>query len=274
MPAPKPPAAPRPTIRHRTGWGKGPTRTKRLAIAGLGVLAGGVVATLVSGAVFGAINSNPATPVSASPTISASVPVAGSSATQGGALDLLETLPVKGRAPKTGYDRVAQFGTAWLDVDRNGCDTRNDILARDLHPAVKSGVCRVTAGTLDDPYTGKTIAFVRGSATSAAVQIDHVVPLLNAWETGAQQLTQAQRVALANDPMNLFAVDGPTNGKKGAGDAATWLPPEKGFRCTYVARQVSVKATYGLWVTRAEHDAIERILASCASEPAITSTLP
>ncbi len=176
------------------------------------------------------------------------------------ALALLDTLPVKGRAPKTGYEREAKFGTAWLDVDRNGCDTRNDILARDLEPEVKSGPCKVTSGTLLDPYTGKTIDFVRGNTTSLAVQIDHVVSLMNAWETGAQQLTQAQRISLANDPINLFAVDGPTNGQKGAGDAATWLPPKKDFRCTYVAHQVSVKATYGLWVTQPEHDAITRIL--------------
>jgi hypothetical protein len=248
----------------------------RLAIAGLGLL---VVVGFASGAVYGAINPKPASvpvAVAASEPASesvgnASVEVADSSATQGSALALLETLPVKGRAPKTGYDRVGQFGTAWLDIDHNGCDTRNDILGRDLHPAVKSGPCKVTSGTLNDRYTGKTIAFVRGSTTSLAVQIDHVVPLMNAWETGAQQLTQAQRVTLANDPMNLLAVDGSANDQKGAGDAATWLPPKKDFRCTYVARQVSVKATYGLWVTQPEHDAIRRILTTCPGEPGITS---
>lgn len=127
------------------------------------------------------------------------------------------------------------------------------------------------SGTLANPYTGKTIDFVRGNTTSLEVQIDHVVALMNAWETGAQQLTQAQRVSLANDPLNLMAVDGPTNSREGAGDAATWLPPQKSFRCAYVARQLSVKATYGLWVTQAEHDAIARILASCPDEPAVTS---
>jgi hypothetical protein len=201
----------------------------------------------------------------------ASVVITDASVTQTTALALLDTLPVKGRAPKTGYDRTTKFGTAWLDVDRNGCDTRNDILARDLEPDVKSGPCKVLSGTLADPYTGKTINFVRGNTTSLEVQIDHVVALMNAWETGAQQLTQAQRVSLANDPLNLLAVDGPTNLRKGAGDAATWLPPQKSFRCAYVARQVSVKATYGLWVTQAEHDAIARILASCPNEPAVTS---
>jgi hypothetical protein len=94
------------------------------------------------------------------------------------------------------------------------------------------------------------------------------VALSDAWQKGAQQLSYDQRVSLANDPLNLFAADGPTNAKKSDGDAATWLPPNKAFRCTYVARQVAVKATYGLWVTQAEHDAIASVLASCPSEPA------
>ena len=199
------------------------------------------------------------------------VQVVNSSVTKTSALALLATLQIKGSAPKTGYDRVGDFGSAWLDVDRNGCDTRNDILFRDLHPTTKSGVCKVLSGTLNDPYTGRRIDFVRGTTTSLAVQIDHVVALMDAWETGAQQLTQAQRITLANDPMNLFAVDGSTNEQKSDGDAATWLPPSKGFRCTYVAHQVSVKATYGLWVTPAEHDAIERVLSDCPNEPAVTS---
>ncbi|UUL76211.1 excalibur calcium-binding domain-containing protein [Pseudarthrobacter sp. Fe7] len=188
------------------------------------------------------------------------------------ALDLLAALPVKGRAPKTGYDR-ARFGQAWADVDRNGCDTRNDILKRDLTGITytNSVPCKVQSGTLADPYTGKTISFVRGSATSTAVQIDHVVALSDAWQKGAQQLTPEQRTAFANDPLNLQATDGPTNQQKGDGDAATWLPPNKGFRCEYVARQVSVKATYGLWVTQAEHDAIARILGDCPGQVAPTN---
>jgi hypothetical protein len=188
------------------------------------------------------------------------------------AIDLLATLAIKGRAPKTGYDR-AQFGQAWADVDRNGCDTRNDILKRDLTGIAytNSVPCKVQSGTLADPYTGTTISFVRGSATSTAVQIDHVVALSDAWQKGAQQLTAGQRTAFANDPLNLQATDGPTNQQKGDGDAATWLPPNKGFRCEYVARQISVKATYGLWVTQAEHDAMARILGDCTGQLAPTN---
>lgn len=176
---------------------------------------------------------------------------------------LLATLPVKGRAPATGYERTDRFGEAWTDVDGNGCNTRDDILARDLTGITLRGACRVTSGTLDDPYTGKRIAFVRGQATSSQVQIDHVVALLNAWQTGAQALSQDQRVHLANDPLNLVAVDGATNQAKGASDAATWLPPAKGYRCEYASRQVAVKAKYGLWVTPPERAALAGILASC-----------
>jgi hypothetical protein len=129
----------------------------------------------------------------------------------------------------------------------------------------------VQSGILADPYTGTTINFLRGSATSTAVQIDHVVALSDAWQKGAQQLTTEQRTAFANDPLNLHATDGPTNMKKGDGDAATWLPPNKGFRCEYVARQISVKATYNLWVTQAEHDAMARILADCSGQLAPTN---
>lgn len=181
------------------------------------------------------------------------------------ALDLLATLPVKGRAPKTGYAR-AEFGQAWADIDRNGCDTRNDILARDLtartlKPGTRS--CVVLTGALDDPYTARNIAFQRGRSTSSAVQIDHVVSLSDAWQKGAQQLTEAQRTAFANDPLNLLAVSSAANQQKGDGDAATWLPPNKAYRCAYVARQISVKAAYKLWVTRAEHDAMTTVLAKC-----------
>ncbi len=188
------------------------------------------------------------------------------------ALDLLATLPIKGRAPKTGYDR-GLFGQAWADTDRNGCDTRNDTLKRDLTAItyVNGVPCKVKSGTLADPYTGTSIDFLRGQASSTAVQIDHVVALSDAWQKGAQQLTTEQRTAFANDPLNLQATDGPTNMKKGDGDAATWLPPNKGFRCEYVARQISVKATYSLWVTQAEHDAIARILDGCSGQPAPTN---
>ena len=187
----------------------------------------------------------------------------------GTALEQLAGITIKGRAPKTGYDRE-EFGPAWADVDRNGCDTRNDILARDLmNLAFREGTkdCVITSGTFLDPYTGTSISFVRGNTTSTAVQIDHVVALSDAWQKGAQQLSADQRRQLANDPLNLLAADGPANGAKSDSDAATWLPPNKGFRCEYVARQTAVKAEYGLWMTQAEHDAIATVLSGCPDEP-------
>jgi hypothetical protein len=183
----------------------------------------------------------------------------------GSALAALRRLPVKGRAPMTGYSR-AQFGRAWEDVDHNGCDTRNDILRRDLRQVVlKPGThgCVVLRGVLVDPYTGATVDFVRGVATSRLVQIDHVVALGDAWQKGAQPLSPARRTAFANDPLNLLAVTGKVNDDKGDGDAATWLPPRRSFRCSYVARQVAVKTAYHLWVTAAERDAMARVLATC-----------
>ncbi|MGN8244481.1 HNH endonuclease family protein [Cellulomonas soli] len=175
----------------------------------------------------------------------------------------LEALPVKGRAPRTGYER-SQFGESWADVDGNGCDTRNDVLARDLTGITTDpdDSCVVRTGTLDDPYTGEVIAFERGEH-SADVQIDHVVALSDAWQKGAQQWTAEKREQFANDPANLLAVDGPANQQKGAGDAATWLPPSTGYRCVYALRQIRVKDAYGLWVTAAEKDALADQLDRC-----------
>ena len=178
---------------------------------------------------------------------------------------LLDSLAVKGRAPKTGYAR-AQFGATWADVNRNGCDTRNDILKRDLtNLTFRSGTrdCVIESGTLVDPYSGTTINFVKGVKSSMEVQIDHVVALSNAWQTGAFKLTLAKRSEFANDPDNLLAVQGRLNSQKGDGDAATWLPPLKSYRCTYVSKQIAIKAKYGLWVTAPEKTAMKNILAKC-----------
>ena len=189
------------------------------------------------------------------------------------AVAVLETLAVKGRAPKTGYER-SQFGPTWSDVDRNGCDTRNDILYRDLtSKTFKSGTqnCVVLTGVLIDPYSGEKISFVRGVGSSMDVQIDHVVALSNAWQTGAFKLSYDKRLAFANDPMNLLAVKGRLNSQKGDGDAATWLPPRKDIRCAYVAQQIVVKAKYKLWVTPSEKAAMVALLDKCPGFKAPTN---
>jgi hypothetical protein len=181
------------------------------------------------------------------------------------ALAALNKLPVKGRAAKTGYSRE-QF-PHWKDPDKNGCDTRNDILKRDLTKVVfkaDTNNCKVISGSLLDPYSNKLISFDL-SKSASTIDIDHVVALSNAWQTGAFQLTLTQRTNFANDPLNLLAVDYKLNRQKGDGDAATWLPPYKSYRCTYVARQVSVKSKYKLWVTSPEKAAISKLLDGCIS---------
>jgi hypothetical protein len=185
------------------------------------------------------------------------------SVTSSPAIDALKTLAIKGRAPKTNYSRE-QFGAGWIIT--NGCDTRNIILNRDLINVVVDEKCNVISGVLNDPYTGKVITFARGSTTSDVIQIDHVVALSDAWQKGAQQLTIEKRVEFANNPLELLAVDGPANLQKSDGDAATWLPPNKSFRCQYVARQIAVKQKYNLWVTQAEHDVILNILNKCPEQ--------
>lgn len=212
--------------------------------------------------------SKPSTPVT-KPTShprSKSSPTASPSrrtAAPGTVLAAAELLTQKGRAPKTGYSRD-QFGSAWSDTDGNGCDQREDVLNRDLTHKTFDG-CLVLRGTLHDPYTSRTIHFHRGESTSSAVQIDHVVSESDAWQTGAQQWSAAKRLRFATDTLNLYAVDGPTNESKGDGDTATWLPPNKSFRCTYVGHQVAVKKKYGLWVTPAERSAMVRVLSGCPS---------
>ena len=190
-----------------------------------------------------------------------SIPTQSISANEPTTLAVLNQLEVKGRAPKTGYSRAAF--THWSDLNRDGCDSRNEILKRDLTQIVfKAGTrdCKVISGKLLDPFSGKTLIF---SSSKSTVDIDHLVSLSNAWQTGAAYFDKKTRELLANDPLNLLAVDAKLNRQKGDGDAATWLPPLKSYRCEYVARQVAVKAKYSLWVTSAEKDAITRVLSSC-----------
>jgi len=176
----------------------------------------------------------------------------------GAASTELEKLEVKGRAPKTGYARD-QFGDGWSMV--NGCTTRNIILYRDLQNPTLNEECKVLSGTLVDPYSGDTIHFTKEK--SSVVQIDHVVALSDAWQKGAQLLSKEKREQLANDPLELLAVSGQQNQAKSDGDAATWLPKNKTFRCEYIARQIAVKVKYALWVTQAEKDAMVAVLRNC-----------
>ena len=182
------------------------------------------------------------------------------------AVEVLEELEVKGRAPKTGYEREQFYGN-WPTVE--GCNLRQRIIRREVGESAVLDGCNVVAGEYDEPYTGEYEVYSTREEISKGVQIDHVVALSDAWQKGAQYMDYAVRNAMATDPLNLLAVDASANGKKSDGDAATWLPPNKKFRCQYVARQVSVKYKYGLWVTEAEKEAILRVLENCPREPAV-----
>ena len=199
------------------------------------------------------------------------LPAATGPAATGPAASVLARLPLSDGASVGGYRR-ARFGPAWADVDHNGCDTRNDVLNRDLRdlrwrPGTHG--CVVLAGDLVDPYSGTRMAFAKSAAD--AIQIDHVVALGDAWRTGSARWSDARRVQFANDPLNLLAVSGALNNAKGDRDASGWLPPSAAFRCPYVARQIAVKAKWGLSVTPAERAAMARVLLSCPGEPVPTS---
>lgn len=182
------------------------------------------------------------------------------------ARDILEELAVKGRAPKTGYSREA-FYNGWPTVD--GCNLRQRIIKREFGDTAVLDGCTVLSGEYDEPYTGEHKVFTEKSQISSGVQIDHVVALSDAWQKGAQYMSEEIRYQIATDPLNLLAVDSKANQQKSDGDAATWLPKNKRFRCEYVARQVSVKYKYSLWVTQAEKDAIAGILEKCPNQPAV-----
>ncbi len=193
------------------------------------------------------------------------------SADQPLAIVILEKISVKGKAPKTGYSRT-EF-THWSDPDKNGCDARNDTLKRDFAWIVfreRSNECKVIKGLLLDPFSGKSINFDLQNSNSN-VDIDHIVSLSNAWQTGAAYLSKEIRANFANDPLNLLAVDAKLNRQKGDGDAATWLPPLKSYRCEYVSRQVAIKYKYSLWVTSPEKKAIARVLEKCPEQKIPTS---
>lgn len=180
---------------------------------------------------------------------------------------IVDRLVVKGKAPKTGYDRAA-FGWNRIDLDRNGCVTRDDVLRRDLVSEKRSNRCHPTSGVLRDRYSRTSITITNTSK----IDVDHIVSLSNAWQTGAGKWSTAKRRTFGNDPLNLVATTPTLNRQKGDGDAATWLPPAKAGRCEFVARQATVKYRYGLWVTSAEKAAMKRILANCPRTPIPTAT--
>lgn len=191
-------------------------------------------------------------------------------------LDATNTIKTA-KARPGGYDRERYFG-GWASNGCGAATTRDTILARDLKSAVKNSKCQVTSGTLSDPYTGRTIQFRRGRNTSSAVQIDHVVALLDAWESGARDWDQAKRVEYANSPDVLLASDGPANMAKGSGLDVNgtslyrsqnsgapdiWMPDNKAYRCDYMAKRATIKSKWGLTMTPREKQQTVSVLSQC-----------
>jgi hypothetical protein len=212
------------------------------------------LAAAVAGWLYWRTPAEPPTPVTSSDYNNARAELAG--------------LPVKGWDRLTDFSRY-RFGEPWSDdvnveFGHNGCNTRDDILRRDLTDlAVRPGTCYAQSGVLVDPYTGESITFFRGPETSEAVQIDHLVSLSDAWYKGAREWDEQRRRDFANDPRNLLAVSGKANFDKAFRDANAWLPPDQSFRCEFVSRQVAVKAAYRLWVSANEKRAMAAVLDRC-----------
>jgi hypothetical protein len=168
--------------------------------------------------------------------------------------------------------RRAAFGDTWTDDNpapggHNGCDTRNDILDRDLvdktYVLIKRCPKAVATGTLHDPYTNATVAFVRGNQVGASVQIDHIVPLALAWDLGARNWPDDMRLRFANDPANLLAVDGQSNQDKGDSEPALWMPPNVAFRCQYAMQFIAVLRGYGLPVDASSAVVLREAASTC-----------
>ncbi|HET6938303.1 MAG TPA: HNH endonuclease family protein [Nocardioides sp.] len=244
----------------RPGRGDG-LSTRRAALTGL-------AAVLVLAGCAATPTGTPPAPaphvVTASPSIPP--PPVGSGAE---ARTELGTLRVAPRRPPVGYVRDA-FGTPWLDTDGNGCNQRDDVLLRDVVPGTvryaPQGRCDhdVLAGTWLDPYTGRTLVFtdLKDPRQAEAIQIDHLVPLAEAWSSGASRWDAGRRSQFANDLAELLAVDGPTNASKGDDDPAAWRP-RKAFQCTYAVRWIGTKSRWQLTVDRPEKRALVQMLGYC-----------
>lgn len=216
--------------------------------------------------------SSPATSAAANPGPALSGGLTGGNPAAAARAQLEQLVVLPTRPSPAGYDRdcgaghACSFGPAWSDVDRNGCGQRDDVLSQSMTDVVfKPGThnCVVASGTLDDPYTGTTIHFVRGP-DSAAVQVDHVVPEKYAYDVGAASWTVAQRTAFANDTtLELLAVSGPANQAKSDSGPGEWLPSNAAVHCAYVERFVAVLTAYRLAILAADKTAVDQVLQHC-----------
>lgn len=183
------------------------------------------------------------------------------------AKDVLDELDVRERAAREGYSQEVFSPEGWTTVA--GCDMRNRILQRDLAEVeVDDDGCTVDSGVLEEgPFTGEEIEFERGPETSGDIHIEHIVAVSDAWQKGAQDLSQEQRHDFFNDPLNLIAIDGPINMEKGDADAGEWMPPHEDYHCRYVARQIAIKHEYKLWLSQGEYEQMHQTLTTCPAQP-------
>ncbi len=199
---------------------------------------------------------------SSRPTLLTSTWSAGATTDQ--AAEMLRTVPSVKQAQEIAYERTRDFGDPWQDTDANGCDTRNDVLRRDLTSVTigtQSNPCAVTSGDLVDPYSGQLIHFERRAATQ--VQIDHLIPLHAAWQLGAWRWSDQKRVAFANDPRELVAVSGAANQDKSDALANEWKPANRSIWCVYAINSIVVHHAYGLGATPQEAKALGSMLEMC-----------
>ncbi|KAA6215004.1 HNH endonuclease [Streptomyces albofaciens JCM 4342] len=168
----------------------------------------------------------------------------------------LGKLAVEAPHSMSGYSR-AKF-PHWIK-QYGQCDTREVVLSRDGQSVSQDSLCRAVAGTWHSPYDGKIL----GSASK--VDIDHMVPLANAWRSGADTWTTDKRKRFANDLNNpqLIAVSASSNRSKGDQSPDQWSPPNTDFWCTYSRAWTNVKYVYGASVTQPEKDKLTTMLNTC-----------
>lgn len=266
----------RPTKRHQTHFpGRPRARGPRWGFIALTIFVAAVLAAFLASWVTSTASQRPTTtpvptPITTEapptqPDASLSTIASGSLADPAAAIEALNALSTSDGYGAPSYDRDL-FGDRWADVDRNGCDTRNDILGRDLAtPSFKPGTrdCKVLTGTLIDPYSGASVEFVSGQSTSVLVQIDHMVALAWAWRQGAYAWTPEQRELFANNPRNLRAASEAMNQSKSDAGPSRWLPPAPELQCRFVMEWASVVVDYNLTITPADQHAALEVLRSC-----------
>jgi hypothetical protein len=176
--------------------------------------------------------------------------------------DAVEALPQAAEV-RDGYART-KF-RHWVDEDRDGCNTRAEVLiAESRTPAEIGPGCKILGGSWFSYYDQAHLTEPRG------LDIDHMVPLAEAWDSGASQWTAARRQAYANDlgsERSLVAVTAKTNRSKSDQDPAEWMPPAVDARCTYLSDWIATKLRWNLTTDTTERNTLRDLAVTCADTP-------